>query len=61
VVPHDWPRAEATIPATVYVGPSAAAFVGAGAMRQFVLSGGPLSVPWVVAPVGHHYPRHKNH
>jgi hypothetical protein len=61
VVPHDWPRAEVSVPAAVLAGPSAIASAGAGAIHRFVLSGVPLSVSGVVAVVGHHYLRHQNH
>jgi hypothetical protein len=49
VVPHDWPRAEVSVPAAVRAGPSVVASAGAGAISQFVLSEVPLSVSEVVA------------
>jgi hypothetical protein len=61
VVPHDWPRAEVSVPATIRAGPSAIAFAGAGAISRFALSEVPLSVSEVVAGVGHYYLRHQNH
>jgi hypothetical protein len=61
VVPHDWPHAAVSVPAVVLVGPSAIASTEAGTIRRFAMSEVPLSMLGVVAVVGHHYLRHKNH
>jgi hypothetical protein len=43
VVPHDWLHADVSVPAVVSTSPSATTSAGADAMRQFALSGVPLS------------------
>jgi hypothetical protein len=61
VVPHDWPRAEASVPTAARAGLSVVASAGAGAISRFVWSEVPMSVSGMVAGVGHYYLRHQNH
>jgi hypothetical protein len=51
----------ASVAYIVVAGPSAVVIAGSGATLRFALLRRPLSMSWVVAVIGHHYPTHQNH